>query len=83
MSATFNTELFANYFAKLSIKNVEKVKVYEGVEEQYEKEERERNLELTKVWGKADPNAWDNIGKNNLKKTESDHSSCEEEDEWI
>ena len=31
MSATFNTELFANYFAKLSIKNVEKVKVYEGV----------------------------------------------------
>jgi ATP-dependent RNA helicase DHX29 len=33
MSATFNTELFANYFAKLSIKNVENVKVYEGVEE--------------------------------------------------
>ena len=32
MSATFNTELFANYFSKLSIKNVETVKVYEGVE---------------------------------------------------
>jgi HrpA-like RNA helicase len=31
MSATFNTELFANYFAKTSVQGVEDVKVYEGV----------------------------------------------------
>jgi hypothetical protein len=33
MSATFNIELFSNYFSKSSIKEIESVKVYEGVEE--------------------------------------------------
>jgi HrpA-like RNA helicase len=33
MSATFNTELFANYFSKNSIAMIETVKVYEGIEE--------------------------------------------------
>ena len=35
MSATFNTELFANYFSKKSIQNVERIDVYVGVEQQY------------------------------------------------
>ena len=42
MSATFNTSLFANYFAKSSIENVESMEVYVGVEERYRKEEAER-----------------------------------------
>lgn len=37
MSATFNTELFANYFSRKSIMEIESVKVYEGVEELYKK----------------------------------------------
>ena len=65
MSATFNTELFANYFAKLSIKNVDKVKVYEGVEQKYADEEKELNEKLSKDWGRAEPGAWDNLVKKN------------------
>lgn len=33
MSATFNIELFSNYFSKSSIKEIEKLMVYVGVEE--------------------------------------------------
>jgi len=33
MSATFNIELFSNYFSKSSIKEIESIKVYQGVEE--------------------------------------------------
>lgn len=35
MSATFNTPLFAHYFSRSAIANVENVKVYEGVEDKY------------------------------------------------
>lgn len=31
MSATFNTELFSNYFSTASIKNIENLQVYKGV----------------------------------------------------
>ncbi len=33
MSATFNIELFANYFSKSSIRGIESLKVYVGIEE--------------------------------------------------
>lgn len=33
MSATFNIELFTNYFSKSSIKSIEHMQVYVGVEE--------------------------------------------------
>jgi len=33
MSATFNIELFTNYFSKSSIKSIEELQVYVGVEE--------------------------------------------------
>jgi ATP-dependent RNA helicase TDRD9 len=46
MSATFNTELFANYFSKTSVQGVEALQVYEGVQEAYEREEEERNKRL-------------------------------------
>ena len=39
MSATFNTNLFANYFSKSSVAGVESMEVYVGVEEKYLKEE--------------------------------------------
>lgn len=35
MSATFNVELFANYFSKKSVESVEQVDTYVGVEERY------------------------------------------------
>ena len=63
MSATFNTDLFANYFSKSSIRQVETCKVYDGVEERYRKEEEERNIKLQRDWGRAEPNAWDKLAK--------------------
>jgi len=46
MSATFNTKLFADYFSRSSIANIESIQVYEGVEEKYRKEEEELKLKL-------------------------------------
>ena len=37
MSATFNTELFANYFSPKSIAGVEAIDSYKGCEEKYKK----------------------------------------------
>lgn len=77
MSATFNTELFANYFSKKSIQHVERIEVYAGVEQQYQREEIERNKKLARDWGSADPDAWDN------KLTEGEGSGKDDEDEWV
>jgi hypothetical protein len=30
MSATFNTDLFANYFSKTSVQTIERMNAYEG-----------------------------------------------------
>ena len=51
MSATFNIELFANYFSKSSIKEIENLLVYVGVEEKLKKQEEDRKEQLAKVWG--------------------------------
>jgi HrpA-like RNA helicase len=51
MSATFNIELFANYFSKTSIKEIEAVEVYVGVEEQLKKEEEEKKTKVAQGWG--------------------------------
>ena len=40
MSATFNTNLFANYFANSSVQAVESVNAYAGAEEAYLEAER-------------------------------------------
>ena len=46
MSATFNTNLFANYFSKSSVAGVESMEVYVGVEEKYLKEEEAQKQKL-------------------------------------
>jgi HrpA-like RNA helicase len=46
MSATFNIELFANYFSKSSVKEIEDLEVYVGVEEKEKREEEERKAKL-------------------------------------
>lgn len=51
MSATFNIELFTNYFSKSSIKEIEALKVYVGIEELMKKQEEEKKLKLEKQWG--------------------------------
>jgi HrpA-like RNA helicase len=85
MSATFNTDLFANYFSKTSIANVERVQVYEGVEEQYRKEEEERNIKLQRDWGRAEANAWDKLAKSkeSPKSGDDDCGDMDDEDEWV
>ena len=39
MSATFNVNLFANYFAGTSVRNVEQANAYSGVEESLKQKE--------------------------------------------
>ncbi len=51
MSATFNIELFANYFSKLSIAEIEKKAVYVGIEEKMRKDEAEKKEKLALAWG--------------------------------
>lgn len=82
MSATFNTELFANYFSRKSITEIESIKVYEGVEELYKKQEEIREKKLKQEWGKADANAWNNLcAKQDDKSKEDNH--MQDDDEWI
>ena len=59
MSATFNYELFANYFSKSSVKSVDGINVYEGRKEMYEKEEEERKKRESSGWGPANSTNWD------------------------
>ena len=40
MSATFNYDLFANYFSRKSVESIESHSVYVGAQEQYDKEEK-------------------------------------------
>jgi HrpA-like RNA helicase len=51
MSATFNIELFANYFSKLSISEIEKKAVYVGIEEKMRKDEADKKDKLALAWG--------------------------------
>ena len=51
MSATFNFALFANYFSRDSVKHIELVNAYKGVEENYELEEKARQEKDAKEWG--------------------------------
>ena len=63
MSATFNVELFSNYFSRSSIASVETSVVYEGVQERYKKEEEDRAMKLKRDWGAAEPGVWDKLAK--------------------
>ena len=59
MSATFNTNLFANYFAKSSVTTIEHFKSYEGAEELYKKQEIDRKRKQESEWGPCKAGAWD------------------------
>jgi hypothetical protein len=72
MSATFNTELFANYFSPKSIAGVELIESYKGCEEMYKQKEAERKANLAKDWG---PNG----GKHKLDKNKNDS----DDDQWV
>jgi len=61
MSATFNVELFSDYFSEKSIVNIEKKIVYEGVVERYKQEDQEKAMKLKQDWVQAAADAWDNL----------------------
>lgn len=44
MSATFNIELFTHYFSTSSIKEIERVEVYKGIEEQMKQMDEAKRL---------------------------------------
>ena len=58
MSATFNIELFSNYFSRSSVKEVEGTQVYVGVEDKMKKEEEERKDRIAKNWGPCKAEEW-------------------------
>ena len=58
MSATFNYELFANYFSRTSVSKIETVNVYEGALAQYDKEDEERRQREAEGWGPAKSTDW-------------------------
>jgi hypothetical protein len=58
MSATFNVELFANYFSKKAVESVETVEAYKGVEERYANEAKLLAQKIKSDWGPARPEAW-------------------------
>ena len=80
MSATFNTKLFADYFSRSSIANIDKTEVYVGVEDQYRREEEYHQRKLETEWGKAEPNSWDKII---TEKLDHEEKKLEDEDEWV
>lgn len=73
MSATFNFELFANYFGKSSVQGIEQINAYEGAQLKYDKEEAEKKKREDEQWSKANSN--NRFGLS----TKVD----EEEDQWI
>lgn len=77
MSATFNTELFANYFSAKSILNVENINHYEGQQAAYDEQKERERYKQEREWGGCTKDAWSNIAK--TKNTEI----CDDEDEWI
>ncbi len=63
MSATFNIELFANYFSKLSISQIEQKAVYVGIEEKMRKDEEDKKDKLALAWGPCkNENQWNDNG---------------------
>ena len=66
MSATFNIELFSNYFSKTSIIDVEKYDNYLGIEDRMRREEEEKSDKEAQIWGPCKPEQWvsRNIGDN-------------------
>lgn len=64
MSATFNYELFANYFSRSSVSGIEKVNVYEGTQARYDKEDEERKKREEQGWGPAKEHDWSKAPKN-------------------
>jgi HrpA-like RNA helicase len=65
MSATFNIELFSNYFSKTAIKEIEAMKVYVGIEEIMKKQEEEKRMKLEMQWGPCKNEDWNKLNAKN------------------
>jgi HrpA-like RNA helicase len=78
MSATFNTDLFKNYYSKKGIAEIEKDIAYLGVKEKYEKEAAEKKRKMEEAWGGASKNKKNVIDWNVQPKLE-----MEDSDEWV
>jgi HrpA-like RNA helicase len=74
MSATFNYDLFANYFSRKSVESIESHSVYVGAQEQYDKEEKERQHRQEHGWGAANSEDW-------TRKTTA--AMEDDDDEWV
>ena len=81
MSATFNIELFANYFSKSSIRDIEAVQVYVGIEEKLKREAEEKKNKLAVGWGPCKQEAWDNTAKKGDQAMASSDDTAE--DAWV
>jgi HrpA-like RNA helicase len=85
MSATFNVELFSNYFAKKSVEGVETVDAYKGVEERYAMEAKQQAERMKTQWGPASHDAWSKPNqKQEAVKVENKLAvKDDDDDEWV
>lgn len=82
MSATFNTNLFANYFASSSVQTVESINAYAGAEEAYREQERVRQLKHEADWGPCKKGEWDSHQRI-LNERMGLGQKKTDEDEWV
>jgi hypothetical protein len=84
MSATFNVELFSNYFSKKAVESVETVESYKGVEEKYAMDAKLQAQKLKNDWGPAKSDAWSQpLKKERTVKKEEEKEAKDSEDEWV
>ena len=76
MSATFNIELFSNYFSKSSIRSIEQLKTYVGVEEMMRKQEEEKQRKIESMWGPCKAEQWGSNSGSGIK-------GEDDEDKWV
>ena len=81
MSATFNTNLFANYFASSSVNTVEEINAYEGADEAYRAQEKARQLKHEAEWGPCRHGEWDS--EQRIRNERGKFGDQLEDDQWV
>ena len=87
MSATFNVNLFANYFADSSVNTVEDADAYKGAEARLLEQERQKQIQHASEWGPCQSGKWNSAKRIRAERTKFGQGMAENEDaggdQWI
>lgn len=83
MSATFNVNLFANYFASSSVSTVEDIDAYKGAEERYLELENQRKKLKAAEWGPCKSGEWNSELRLRAERTKFGQAAVDGGDQWI